>query len=47
MVNNCSGDGLSPIPRQAMTWTNDDLLLIWPFRTTIGEIFIKTQKFAF
>ena len=29
-----SGDGLAPIRRQAITWTNDDLVCWWTFATT-------------
>ena len=42
MSENCiiigSCNGLSPIRRQAITWTNDDLLSIGPLDTNVDEI---------
>ena len=38
LVSIDSGNDLSPIYHQAITWTNADLLLIWPFETNLGEI---------
>ena len=35
-----SGNGLSPVRCQAITWTNDDLLLIGPSWTALSEISI-------
>ena len=35
-----SGNGLSPVRRQAITWTSDVLLLIGPSGTKFSEIFI-------
>ena len=37
LVSIDSGNDLSPIYHQAITWTNADLLLIWPFETNLGE----------
>ena len=34
-------DGLSPIRRQAIIWTNAGILLIWPLGTNFSEIFIE------
>ena len=42
-----SGNGLSPVWRQAITWTNADLLSIRPLGTNFSEIWIKIQKFSF
>ena len=42
-----SGNGLSPVRRQAITWTNADLLLIGPFGTNFNEIRIEIQNFSF
>ena len=42
-----SGNGLSPVQRQAITWTNVDLLSIRPFWTNFSEIQIKIQDFSF
>ena len=42
-----SGNGLSPVRRQAITWTNADLLSIGPSGTNFSEIWIKTQNFSF
>ena len=42
-----SGNGLSPVQRQAITWTNAGLLSIGPLGTNFSEIWIKTQKFSF
>ena len=42
-----SGNGLAPVRRQAITWTNDDLLLFRPFRRNFSEIWIKIQNFSF
>ena len=41
-----SGNGLSPVRRQAITWTNVDLLSIGPLRTNFSEIRIKIEKFS-
>ena len=40
-----SDNGLSPVRRQAITWTNAHLLLIGYLRTNFSEIWIKIQKF--
>ena len=42
-----SGNGLSPVRRQAITWTNTDLLSIAPLGTNFNEIRIKIQNFLF
>ena len=39
-----SDNGLSPVRRQAITWTNADLLSIGPFRTNFSEVWIKNTK---
>ena len=39
-VNIGSGDGLSPVRRQAITWTNAALLSIGPLWTNVSEIWI-------
>ena len=36
-----SGNGLSPVRRQAITWTNGDLLSIGPLGINFSEIQIK------
>ena len=41
-----SGNGLSPVRRQANTSTNDDLLSIGPSGTMFSEIFIKIKTFS-
>ena len=41
-----SGNGLSPVRRQATTWTNADLLLIGPSETHFSEISIEIQTFS-
>ena len=42
-----SGNGLSPVQLQAITWTNiDDLLSIWPFEMDFSEIQIEIQNFS-
>ena len=46
-VNIGSGNGLSPCWRQAIPWTNDDLLSIGPIGTYFSEIRIKTHNFSF
>ena len=42
-----SGNGLSPVRRQAITWTNAKLLFIGPLGTHFIEIWIKMQNFRF
>ena len=39
-------NGLSPIRRQAIIWTNTGLLSIGPFGTNFSEILIKIQNFS-
>ena len=36
-----SDNGLSPGRRQAIIWTIDGILLIWPLRTKFSEVLIK------
>ena len=33
-------NGLSPVRRQAIIWTNAGILLIWPLGRNLGEILI-------
>ena len=40
LTNIGSNNGLSPGRRQAIIWTNDGILLIWPLRTTFSEMLI-------
>ena len=42
-----SGDDLSPIQRQAITWTNYDLFSIGHFGTILSGICVKRQYFPF
>ena len=42
-----SDNGLSPGRRQAITWTNVGILLIWPLGTNFSEMFIEIQTFSF
>ena len=42
-----SGNGLSPALRQAITWTNADLLSIGPLGTTFSENWIEILTFSF
>ena len=42
-----SCNGLSPVRRQTITWTNTDLLSIRPLGTNISEIGIKIPNFSF
>ena len=41
MINIASADGLAPVRRQAITWTNDAYLLIPPLGNNFSEIWIK------
>ena len=43
-VNIGSVNGLSPVRRQAITWTNAGLLSIGPLRTNFSEIWIKIKQ---
>ena len=38
------GNGLSPVRRQAITWTSDGLLSIEPLGTNFSEIWMEIQK---
>ena len=42
-----SANGLSPVRRQAITWTNADLLSIGPLGTNFSEIEFKIQNVSF
>ena len=42
-----SGNGLSPVRRQAITWANDVLLSIRPLATNFCEILIEIQNSSF
>ena len=42
-----SDNGLSPGRRQAIIWTNDEILLIGPLETNFSEILIEIQTFSF
>ena len=42
-----SDNGLSPGRRQAIIWTNDGILLIWPLGTNFSEILIEIHSFSF
>ena len=41
-----SDNGLSPLRRHAITWTNADLLSFGPLRKTVSEIRIEIQNFS-
>ena len=40
-------NGLTPGRRQAIIWTNDGILLIWPLRTNFIEILGEIHTFSF
>ena len=42
-----SDNGLAPGRRQAIIWTNDGILLIWPLGTNFSEILIAIETFSF
>ena len=42
-----SGNGLSPLRCQAITWPNPDLLWIGPWGTDLSEIFIEIHTSSF
>ena len=46
-VRNDSGNGLSPIERQVINWTNADLLSIGTLETNFNEIRIEIHDFSF
>ena len=46
-INTASGNGLSPVRCQAITWTNADLSSIGPLWTNFSEIWIKILTFSF
>ena len=41
-----SGNGLSPVRRQAITWTNADLPSIGPSETIVNEIWIRNSNIS-
>ena len=47
LVDIGSGNGLSPDRPQAITWTNDDLLPIRPWKIYFNGILVETLKFSF
>ena len=42
-----SNNGLSPTRHQAIIWTNDGILLIWPIGTNFSEMLIRIHTFSF
>ena len=42
-----SDNGLSPGRHQAIIWTNDEILLIWPLGAKFCEILIEIHSFSF
>ena len=46
-VNIGSGNGLSPLRRQTIIWTNAALLIIGTLQAYLIEIWIKTQQYSF
>ena len=42
-----SDNGLSPRRRQAIIWTNAEILLIGPYGTNFSEILIEILTFSF
>ena len=46
-VTTDSGNSLSPVRRQAITWTNADVLSIEPLGINFSEIWIKIQNVSF
>ena len=42
-----SDNRLAPGRRQAIIWTNDGILLIWPLGTNFNEILIEIHTFSF
>ena len=45
-VSTGSDNGLMPVQRQAIIWTNADLLSIGPLGTKFSDILIKIQNFS-
>ena len=43
----CSDNGLSPVRRQAIIWTNAGILSIWPLETNFSEILIEILTVSF
>ena len=46
MLNNCSGNGLAPIRRQAITWTNTALSSTGTLGTNFSDITIRIWSFS-
>ena len=46
-VNAGSGNGLSPVRRQGITWTNADLLSLRLLGTNFGEVWFEIQNVSF
>ena len=46
LINIGSDNGLSPVRRQAIIWTNAGILLTGPLGTNFGEILIEIQTFS-
>ena len=42
-----SDNGLSPVRRQAIIWTNAEILLIGPLGTNFSQILIKIHTISF
>ena len=42
-----SDNGLSSIWRQAIIWTNDDILSIRPYGTHVNEVLVEIRSFSF
>ena len=47
LTNIGPNNGFSPGRRQAIIWTNDGTLLIWPLGTNVGEFLIEIITFLF
>ena len=47
LSSTCSGNGLTPVRRQAITWTNSDFLSIGPLGTNVSEIRSKKNTTLF
>ena len=41
----CLGNGLSLVQCQATTWSNNDLLLVEPLETNLGEMWMEKNTF--
>ena len=47
IINSISANGLSPVPRQAIIWTNAGILSIEPLGTNFCESLDRVQQFPF